>query len=294
MLLRAGLISLALLLLSRVLGVVRESAVAAGFGVGAVADWVVLLVSLPDWLTGVFVGGALSYVLVPHWARLASSAAVAHAQARVMRVLMIAAVLLALVLALAHAPLAAALAPGAYPLAPVLGWQTVWGVALSLPLALAAALWATRLQYEQDFVGVYGANVVVNLGLIAAIYFVANYVQKPPTWELFSSRAVIALAVAMWGAWCGFLGACRATLAWLTLLGPLPGSRPCRPPAPGCLQLWPPGCRWRCLLWRVLLLPRRVRGGSRCLATLGSWWSCRKSCSCNWWLPWRCRRSAGQ
>ncbi|RYY95354.1 MAG: hypothetical protein EOO24_23020, partial [Comamonadaceae bacterium] len=38
-----------------------------------------------------------------------------------------------------------------------------------MPAALLAALWATRLQHERDFVGMYGANLVVNLMLVAAI-----------------------------------------------------------------------------------------------------------------------------
>ena len=69
MFLKAGLLSLALLLASRVLGLLRESAQAAAFGASATGDVVVLMLMLPDWLASLVAGGALAYVLLPHWAR---------------------------------------------------------------------------------------------------------------------------------------------------------------------------------------------------------------------------------
>src|SRR5436305_12135501 len=68
MFLKAGALSLALLLTSRVLGLVRESAQAAAFGTSGLADVVVLMLTLPDWLAGLLASGALAYVLVPAWA----------------------------------------------------------------------------------------------------------------------------------------------------------------------------------------------------------------------------------
>jgi len=70
----AGLISLMLLLTSRLLGLLRESAQAAAFGTSGMADAVVLMLTLPDWLTGFIAGGALSYVLLPLWARQSPAA----------------------------------------------------------------------------------------------------------------------------------------------------------------------------------------------------------------------------
>jgi len=66
---KAGVLSFALLLASRVLGLVRESAQAAAFGATGLGDVAVLMLSLPDWLAGVLSSGALAYVLLPHWAR---------------------------------------------------------------------------------------------------------------------------------------------------------------------------------------------------------------------------------
>ena len=60
MFLRAGLVSLALLLASRVLGLLRESVQAAALGVSGLADVAVLMLTLPDLLTGILAAGALS------------------------------------------------------------------------------------------------------------------------------------------------------------------------------------------------------------------------------------------
>ncbi len=210
MLLKAGAISLLLLVASRLLGLLRESAQAAAFGATGLADLAVLMLTLPDWITGVLASGALSYVLVPAWAGR-SAAQVAASQRRVARVVLGLGLALGLVAvaALMLAPQAVLgwLAPGlpasltglavpgvsAVPGAAVAGMATpglsamspaasglIWS-ALALAPALLAALWATRLQHEGDAVGLYGANLVVNGTLVAAIGFAG--------WMLGSSMA---------------------------------------------------------------------------------------------------------
>ena len=69
MYLRAGVFSLGLLLLSRLFGLLRESAQAAAFGSSGMADVVIVMFTLPDLLVGILVSGALSYVLLPVWAQ---------------------------------------------------------------------------------------------------------------------------------------------------------------------------------------------------------------------------------
>lgn len=172
MFLKAGALSLALLLASRVLGLVRESALAAAFGTSGLADVAVLMLTLPDWLAGVMVSGALAYVLVPAWARQ-GAAGVSATQRRVALWVLSGGTALALGLTLLRDPAAAWLAGGLPPglqgdAASALVWSS-----LALPAALLGALWATRLQHECDFLGLYAANLVVNLALIAAIAAVA-------------------------------------------------------------------------------------------------------------------------
>lgn len=168
MFLRAGALSLALLLASRLLGVARESSLAAAFGSSGLADLAVLALSLPDWIASVLASGALAYVLLPAWAAQ-DGPAVATLQRRVARSLVGGGLALALVLAVFGAPLARALAAGVpAPMQP-LAVRALWWSAAAVPLALLASLWATRAQHERDFTGLYGANLVVNATLIAAI-----------------------------------------------------------------------------------------------------------------------------
>ncbi|MDB5897395.1 MAG: hypothetical protein JWP22_2039 [Ramlibacter sp.] len=198
MFLKAGALSLVLLLVSRLLGLVRESAQAAAFGATGLGDVAVLMLTLPDWLAGVLASGALAYVLLPAWAN-EDAGRIAATQRRLGRLLLAGGSLLALLLAALHLPLARWLASGVpASLQPDAGGALIFS-ALALPLALWAALGVTRLQHERDFVGFYGANLVVNCVLIAALACVALLARKS--------------AVAVLG--CGLLLAMVARLAWL-------------------------------------------------------------------------------
>ncbi|MCJ0764285.1 lipid II flippase MurJ [Variovorax terrae] len=192
MFLKAGALSLVLLLASRVLGLVRESAQAAAFGTSGLGDAAVLMLTLPDWLASLLAGGALAYVLLPHWAHQTPTQQ-ARTQRRVAHWLLGAGALLALALWLLQAPAVRLLAGGLPPaLQPQAAAGLVWS-ALAVPAALLAALWVTRLQHERDFLGMYGANLVVNALLIAALFFIANYVQ--PTWTLIGLGLFLLLAM---------------------------------------------------------------------------------------------------
>jgi len=200
MFLRAGVLSLALLLASRVLGLVRESVQAAAFGASGMGDVAVLMLTFPDWVTGVLATGALAYVLLPAWSH-EEGARIAASQRRVARLLVAGGVGLALLLALARAPVTGWLAGGLptnleQPAATGLAWS-----AAALPLALLAALGATRLQHERDFVGMYTANLFVNVFLIAALVVTALAFRAPA-----SDVAVLGI---------GLLLAMAARVGWL-------------------------------------------------------------------------------
>ncbi len=168
MLLKAGILSLALLLASRVLGLVRESAQAAAFGTSGLGDVAVLMLTLPDWLAGLFASGALAYVMLPYWARQPAQQQ-ARSQRRVASWLCAGGVLAGVLLWLAPGPAMALLASGLpADLRPVAHRGLVFS-AVAVPLALLAALWATRLQHERDFTGMYAANLVVNGVLVVAL-----------------------------------------------------------------------------------------------------------------------------
>ncbi len=222
MFLRAGALSLALLLASRLLGVARESALAAAFGSSGLADLAVLALTLPDWIASVLASGALAYVLLPAWAGQAPGQ-VAFLQRRVAAWLLAGGLGLAAALWLLRGPVAAWLAGGIPPaMRPLAAQALVWS-ALAIPAALLSALWVTRLQHERDFAGMYGANLVVNAVLIAAI--VAAGLSASAPWAV----AVLGL---------GLLLAMALRLLWLRWRHPpaAAGTATAAPPAP--LWLW--------------------------------------------------------
>lgn len=173
MFLRAGLVSLSLLLASRVLGLVRETAQAAAFGASALGDVAVLMLSLPDWLAGVLASGGLAYVLLPAWATQ-TSGQVAASQRRATHGLLLSGCVAAGLLAAVHPVALRALAGGLPPEVVPAGRAALLWAAAAVPLALLSGLWVTRLQYERDFVGLYAANLVANIALVTALVVVAR------------------------------------------------------------------------------------------------------------------------
>ena len=111
MYLRAGVFSLGLLLLSRVLGLLRESVQAAAFGSSGMGDAVIVMFTLPDLLVGILVSGALAYVLLPIWAQQ-SPQAQAAGQKTMAYALLGAGLLLGVLLWLFRHAVVQALAPG--------------------------------------------------------------------------------------------------------------------------------------------------------------------------------------
>ena len=172
MYLRAGVLSLGLLIFSRVLGLLRESAQAAAFGATGMGDAVIVMFTLPDLLVGILFSGALSYVLLPLWARQ-SPAQVQDSQKKIGLFLLLSGVMLGMAIWLGRDVVAHALAPGLQGEMKALGANSlVWSAAV-LPLAMLAALWVTRLQHERDFVGMHVGSLLVNALLILALVFIS-------------------------------------------------------------------------------------------------------------------------
>ena len=172
MYLRAGVFSLGLLMASRLLGLLRESAQAAAFGATGLGDTVVVMFTLPDLLVGILFSGALGYVLLPEWARQTPAQQDAS-QKKVARTLLGIGLALALVIWLLREAVIYALAPGLQGEMAMLGAHSLGWSAAALPLALLGALWATRLQHERDFVGMYAGNLIINLMLVGALFVVS-------------------------------------------------------------------------------------------------------------------------
>ena len=193
MYLRAGVFSLGLLLLSRVLGLLRESAQAAAFGSTGMGDAIIVMFTLPDLLVGMLVSGALSYVLLPVWAQQSRSKQAAG-QKKIAYALMVSGLVLGALVWIFRDAAVLALAPGLSGeikefSAASLGWS-----AAVLPLAMLAALWVTRLQHERDFVGMYAGSLIVNLALVFGLLVVANgALPDMPALSLLGACLVIAM-----------------------------------------------------------------------------------------------------
>lgn len=200
MFLKAGAVALALLLASRVLGLVRESAQAAAFGATGLADVAVLMLTLPDWLAGVVASGALAYVLVPAWAAQ-EPAQVGASQRRVATWLLAGGSALSIGIFLARPRLVDWLAPGLpAELSALAAYGLGWS-AVALPAALLAALWVTRLQHERDVTGMYGGGLVVNAVVIAAIALsMSGRGEMAVLWLGLGLVAAMALRL-VWLAW---------------------------------------------------------------------------------------------
>lgn len=199
MLLKAGILSLALLVASRVLGLVRESAQAAAFGTSGLGDVVVLMLTLPDWVAGLFASGALAYVMLPYWAKQPAGQ-LAVSQRRVATCLIVGGACTGLLLWLAQGQVVALLAAGLPSGLQASAASAISYSAIAVPMALLSALWVTRLHHERDFTGMYAANLVVNAVLICVLASLASSLDAP--------KAVQYLGVAL-------LAAMLLRLGWL-------------------------------------------------------------------------------
>ena len=267
MLLRTGLVSVGLLLLSRLLGVLRDMAQAAVLGVSGAADVALLVLSLPDLLTGLLVAGALSYVLLPLWAGQGAQQQVAS-QGRVARGVVLLGAGVAAAMVLQPTLITSLLAPGLSPSMQQAAHMALRWSALSVPLAMLAALWVTRLQHGRDFVGMFGANLIVNMTLLGVLLWL-GWVQRPVVSLLGWLGAGLLLAMVLRLGW----------LQWrMRRRAPQAGAAAAH--MPGVPLAWPAPQVW---LWALasaglpLLLPLLARsvasaGAEGALATFSYAW----------------------
>lgn len=167
--LRSGLIVAAGILLGRVSGFYRDILLAKGFGATAVADGIMLILTLPDLLTGLFVGGALAAVMIPEL----QTAPVAKRAGIFWRTSLTSAVVfgvLAFSLYLGIDKVLGVLAPGIAP--EILNENRgAFGVSLiAFPLAVLAAVTTAFLQSRQKFLAAAFGTLIVNMAVVVAVF----------------------------------------------------------------------------------------------------------------------------
>lgn len=156
------------LLIGRIAGILRESMVASRFGASAEADIAVFLLTVPDFLVTLLVGGAMGSVLIPEFKRLdAERAWRLFLEMTVAVVLIFAAI--AMVAMIGSDVLVNAFAPGfdaaAHDQAAILARIAIW----SIPLTALAAVTQAFLQSRDRFAVPATGTPIFNLVIIACL-----------------------------------------------------------------------------------------------------------------------------
>lgn len=181
MFLRTGLISLALLFLSRLSGLTRETAMAATLGVGALADAMILMLTLPDLIVGIAVSGAMSYVLLPYWAKLPIVESNQH-QSMISCLFAIFGGMFAIAVWTGSSWIAHGLSPTLKLSTPSVTGTAILGAVFALPLAYIGAVFSARLQHREDMLGMHASTLMLNGVLVIGFALLAFpcVVSMPP------------------------------------------------------------------------------------------------------------------
>lgn len=190
--LKSGLIVAIGVLLGRVSGFFRDILLAREFGATAIADGIMLILTLPDLLTGLFVGGALAAVMVPEL----QTAPVQKRPQIFWRTSVVAAMCFGVMALLFYVGLEyvlQVLAPG-FEQEIVVNNRDAFGVSLvALPFAVLAAVTTAYLQSWQRYLAAAFGTLIVNMSVVAAVFW---KIQTRPL--LVLAYAVLVGAVLRW------------------------------------------------------------------------------------------------
>lgn len=172
-LVKAGLAIALGLFLGRVSGFLREAMIASTFGVSGEADIAILLLTIPDLLVNVLIGGALSAALIPEFKRLGQPRASGlYVQASLMTALGFAAI--AAAASLFSRPLVFVFAPGLdgaqLARAAALVDLTLWLIPLTTLAGVSLAYLHAHNRFGVASLGtlIYNLAVIAGLALVAA------------------------------------------------------------------------------------------------------------------------------
>ena len=155
------------LLLGRVSGFVREAVVAGTYGVSAEADVLVLMLTVPDILVSILMGGALGAVLIPRFTQDPGSARALLYQC--MLVLGLVFVLIASLLFVFMEEFLALLAPGFDPLRLAKSANAVAWVIWLVPLTVLSGATTAYLQAHNRFGIAAMGTLIINCTIIPGL-----------------------------------------------------------------------------------------------------------------------------
>ncbi|WP_330925624.1 murein biosynthesis integral membrane protein MurJ [Candidatus Sororendozoicomonas aggregata] len=164
------------LLLGRLSGFVREGVVASTYGVGSDADVVILMLTIPDFLVNILMGGALGVTLIPEFIKAPETARRLLYQALFFFGVIF--FIITLCLNLNMGVLVSTLAPG---LSDIQHCKTtesirwvIWMVPLSVVTGVITAFLQAKYQYAVPAMGTLIVNSSIIVGLVIAHFINGN------------------------------------------------------------------------------------------------------------------------
>lgn len=191
-LLRSGAIVFLGILAGRIAGLAREWLVAYQFGSSSKADIAVVLITVPDTLLSILIGGAMGAALIPEFqSRKARDSWELYKQGS--RATFLSAVPLVLLLALFAAQVVRAFAPHLAQSVASVAAQALPFMLLTIPFTCIAAVDRAFLQSRSDFTVSAFSTAIYNLGLVLGLVAM----MTKPEWWVLSLGAVLG-AAASW------------------------------------------------------------------------------------------------
>lgn len=190
---RAGLLVAIAIILGRLSGLVREILLARTFGKTEAADWAILLLSIPDLIVNLLLGGAIAAVLMPEWVRRNELAGKLLYQKSLITIALCFGGLIVCLWLFRH-HVYSMLAPG---LGVALEWQGSKGfflVLLSVPLTALAGVTTAYANFKGRFFLPAMGTFVLNLAIIIGI-LLSRYANEP---LVILSASILAGAVIRW------------------------------------------------------------------------------------------------
>lgn len=192
----SGLFVSLALFLGRISGFLRELFIASSFGVSKTSDLIIVLLSIPDVLVNLLVGGALGMILVPELKKYPQELArILYLQ--VLYLCIIVFLIVALLLSLFSSELMYFFAPGLdanY----IFSYQIYLKISLvAIPLTVAAGVTTARLNSQEKFVLPALGTLIFNIVLVVAIWLASKQNEVSSLYVL--SFGIIISAIIRWG-----------------------------------------------------------------------------------------------
>ncbi|NQZ51643.1 MAG: hypothetical protein HRT95_16165 [Moritella sp.] len=161
------------MVLGRLSGFFREAVLASNYGVSAEADIIVLLLSIPDLLVNILVGGGLAAALIPEFSNNKALSRILVFQALLLFTLMFGCIALGLVIK--WELLLSILVPGFTDLQIQKSSAGMLLVLWLLPLTVASGVVTAYLHSYNRFIAASMGTLIINLFIIAGLYFAVYY-----------------------------------------------------------------------------------------------------------------------